>query len=183
MNRKVSFLGIWLGVAGLALVMAIAGPNDGNVMGRLPAFMSQTLLRQPLAVPGGLPSDRTLALITFQRGQRAQAESWIQGLNLRNDPSIAWMRLSVRDDPGTTSGRNAVESTLLEHHPAATDRARLVPVFTNRASFVRSAGLNGTHQAYAVVINREGQVLARAEGQFDPDKARALRETLQTQEL
>ena len=49
-------------------------------MGSVPAFTSQTLLHQPLAVPGGLPSDRTLAVITFQRGQRAQAESWIEGL-------------------------------------------------------------------------------------------------------
>ena len=179
MNRKVSYLGSWLGTAGLALAMAVAAPNEGNVMGSLPAFMSQTLLRQPLAVPGGLPSDRTLAMITFQRGQRAQAESWIQGLNLRNDPSIAWMRMSVRDDPGTPTGRSDFENALLQHHPAATDRARLVPVFTNRASFVRSAGLNGTNQVYAVVVNRQGEVLARAEGQFDPDKARALRETLQ----
>jgi hypothetical protein len=179
MNRKVSYLGIWLGTAGLALAMAVAAPNEGNVMGSLPAFMSQTLLRQPLAVPSGLPSDRTLAVITFQRGQHAQAESWIQGLNLRNDPSIAWMRMSVRDDPGTPTGRSDFENALLKHHPAATDRARLVPVFTNRASFVRSAGLNGTNQVYAVVVNRQGEVLARAEGQFDPDKARALRETLQ----
>lgn len=183
MNHRASYLGIWLGTAGLALAMAIAGPNEGSVMGRLPAFMSQTLLRQPLAVPGGLPSDRTLAVITFQRGQRAQAESWIQGLNLRNDPSIAWMRMSVRDDPGTPTGRGAFESTLLEHHPAATDRARLVPVFTDRARFVRSAGLTGTHQVYAVVINQQGEVLARAEGQFDPAKARALRETLMAREL
>jgi hypothetical protein len=32
---------------------------------------------------------------------------------------------------------------------------------------------------YAVVVNRQGDVLARVEGQFDPCKAQALRETLQ----
>ena len=183
MNSKVSNIGVWLGTAGLAFALAVAAPNEGSVMGSLPAFMSQTLLRQPLTVPGGLPSDRTLALITFQRGQRAQAESWIEGLNLRTDPSIVWMRMSVRDDPGTSSGRSAFEHTLLAHHPAATERAKLVPVFTDRAKFVRSAGLNGTGQVYAVIVNRQGEVLARAEGQFDPDKARALRETLQAHKL
>jgi hypothetical protein len=146
-------------------------------MGRLPAFMAQTLLRQPVTVPEGLPSDRTLALITFQRGHHAQVESWIQGMNLRNDPSITWMRMPVLNDPGTL-GRSVVENRLLQHYPADTERAKLVPVFTDRASFVRSAGLGGTDQVYAVVVNRQGDVLARVEGQFDADKAQTLRETL-----
>ena len=55
---------------------------------------------------------------------------------------------------------------------------RLVPVFTDRDQFIRSAGLAGTDQVYAVVINREGDVLARAGGEFDADKASSLRETL-----
>ena len=179
MKSTVSYLGAWLGVAGLALAFAVSAPTDSSVMGSMPAFMSQTLMRQPVAVPDGLPADRTLALITFKRGQRAQIESWIQGLNLRNDASITWMRMPVLNDPGTPTGRSAVENKLLRHYPADTERARLVPVFTDRANFARSAGLNGTDQVYAVVVNRQGDVLARVEGQFDPDKAQALRETLQ----
>jgi hypothetical protein len=178
MKSNVSYLGAWLVAAGLAFALAFAAPNESSVMGRLPAFMAQTLLRQPVAVPEGLPSDRTLALITFQRGQHAQVESWIQGMNLRNDPSISWMRMPVLNDPGT-QGRSAVENRLLQHYPADTERAKLVPVFTDRASFVRSAGLGGTDQVYAVVVNRQGEVLARVEGQFDADKAQTLRETLQ----
>ena len=178
MKRTVSYLGVWLGIAGLALAFALGSPSDSRVMGSLPAFMSQTLAHQPLAVPEGLPSDRTLALITFKRGQRAQVESWIQGLNLRNDASIAWMRMPVLNDPGTLTGRSAVESKLLQHYPSDTERSRLVPVFTDRASFARAAGLNGTDQVYAVVVNRQGDVLARVEGQFDPGKAQTLRETL-----
>lgn len=179
MKSNVTYLGAWLLAVGLAFGLAVASPNDSSVMGRLPAFMAQTLLRQPVAVPEGLPSDRTLALITFQRGQHAQAESWIQGMNLRNDPSITWMRMPVVNDPGTTVGRSAVENKLLKHYPEDTERAKLVPVFTDRASFVRSAGLSSTDQVYAVVVNRQGDVLARVEGQFDADKAQTLRETLQ----
>jgi hypothetical protein len=181
MKSNVTYLGAWLLAVGLAFGLAVASPNDSSVMGRLPAFMAQTLLRQPVTVPEGLPSDRTLALITFQRGQHTQVESWIQGMNLRNDPSIAWMRMPVVNDPGTLVGRSAVENRLLKHYPEDTERAKLVPVFTDRASFVRSAGLGGTDQVYAVVVNRQGEVLARVEGQFDADKAQALRETLRSQ--
>lgn len=181
MKSNVSYLGAWLAAVGLAFAFAFAAPSESSVMGRLPAFMAQTLLRQPVNVPDGLPSDRTLALITFQRGQHVQAESWIDGLNLRNDPSITWVRMPVVNDPGTLTGRSAVENKLLKHYPADTERAKLVPVFTDRASFVRSAGLNSVDQAYAVVVNRQGEVLARVEGHFDADKAQTLRETLRQQ--
>ena len=181
MKSNVSYLGAWLAAVGLAFAFAFVAPNDSSVMGRLPAFMAQTLLRQPVTVPEGLPSDRTLALITFKRGQHAEVESWIQGMNLRNDPSITWMRMPVVNDPGTMTGRSAVENRLLQHYPADAERAKLVPVFTDRASFVRSAGLASTDQIYAVVVNHQGDVLARVEGQFDADKAQTLRETLRAQ--
>ena len=180
MKSNVSYLGAWFLVAGLAVALVFVAPNESSVMGRLPVFVAQTLMHQPIVVSGRLPADRTLALITFRRGQHAPAESWIRGLNLRNDPSIAWMRMPVLHDPGTPTGRSAVENRLLQHYPADTERAKLVPVFTDPCSFVRSAGLSGTSQSYAVVINRQGEVLARVEGAFDPDKAQILRETLQT---
>ncbi|MEO6017267.1 MAG: hypothetical protein ABIP46_08425 [Polaromonas sp.] len=181
MKSNVSYFGAWLLAVGLALAMAFAAPNESSVMGRLPAFMAQTLTHQPVNIPDSLSSDRTLALISFQRGQRATAESWIQGLNLRNDSSISWMRMPVLNDPGTETGRQAVETKLLQHYSADAERARLVPVFTDRASFVRSAGLPSTDQFYAVVVNRQGEVLARIEGPFDAGKAQTLRETLQAQ--
>ncbi len=173
----------WLAAAGLALALAVAAPNDAAVMGQLPAFMTKTLLHKPVKLPEGLPADRTLALITFQKDQRAHAESWIQGLNLRNDSSIAWMRMPVLNDPGTPQGRSDIENRLLQHYTDDKERAKLVPIFTDRASFVRSAGLNGTDQFYAVVVNRRGDVLARIEGEFSEAKAETLRETLRTSDL
>lgn len=173
----------WLAAAGLAIALAFVAPNESSVMGQLPAFMTKTLMHQPMTLPGDLPSDRTLALITFKKGQHAQAEGWIQGLNLRNDPSISWMRMPVLTDPGTPKGRSDAENRLLQRYTADTERANLVPIFTDRTTFVRSTGLNGTDQFYAVVVNRRGNVLARVEGEFTEDKARVLRETLKAQDL
>lgn len=179
MKNTVSYIFAWLGAAAIALAMAFASPSETSVMGRLPAFMSQNLMRKPVTVPADLPSDRTLALITFQRSQRAQAESWVTGLNLKNDPSIPWLRIPVVNDPGTRKGRDDVENRLLQHYTGETERSKLVPLFTSdRASFARSAGLKSIEQSYAVVVNRDGDVLARVEGEFSPEKAETLRETL-----
>lgn len=183
MKSTSSYTFAWLAAAGLALALAFAAPNESSVMGQLPAFMTKTLTHKPLTLPEGLPSDRTLALITFQKGQRTQAESWIEGLNLKNDRSISWMRMPVLNDPGTPKGRSEVENRLLQRYPAETERANLVPIFTDRTNFVRSTGLNGTDQFYAVVVNRRGDVLARVEGEFSEAKAQALRQTLQAHDL
>lgn len=184
MKSTGSYFFAWLAAAGLAFMLAFAAPNERRVMGRLPAFMAQTLDHQRLvAVPAGLHADRTLVLITFQKDQRGHIDSWIQGLNLKNDPSIAWLRMPVLGEPGNAAARSAVVSKLLRHYPEAAERAKLVPVFADKTGFIRSAGLGSTDQVYAVVINREGEVLARAEGQFDADKAQALRETLLAENL
>ena len=183
MKSPLTYVTAWLGATGLALGLAVASPSESSVMGRLPELMSHALAHKPVSLSTDLPSDRTLALITFERNQRATADGWIQGLNLNSDTSIAWMRMPVLTDPGTQGGRSAAESKLLQRYSSPGDRARLVPVFADRADFVRSAGLGGTHQFYAVVVNRDGDVLARVEGEFDASKAEILRETLKSQDL
>ncbi|MBA4327962.1 MAG: hypothetical protein C0428_07020 [Polaromonas sp.] len=167
----------WLLAASAAFALAWASPSESSVMGQLPAFMARTLDRQPVQVPAGLPAERTLALITFRSSQKEHVDGWVTGLNLRQDSSIAWLRMPVLNDPGSVAARSAIENKLLSRYPAD-ERARMLPVFTNRDDFARSAGLNGTDQAYAVVVNRRGEVLARAGGVFDADKAQNLRETL-----
>lgn len=179
MNNPKVYLLAWIAAVVIALALAIASPNESRVMGHLPSVNTQTLTRQSIAVPEGLPSDRTLALVTFRPEHKAQAESWIEGLNLENDASISWVRMPVLNDPGTQAERKAVETRLLQSYPASTERAKLVPIFTNRADFVRSASLNGVSQSYVLIVNRRGEVLARVEGKFDADKAQILRETLQ----
>ncbi len=54
----------------------------------------------------------------------------------------------------------------------------MVPVFTDREAFIRAAGISSAKHASVLVLDRSGQVLARVEGPYNEDKARALRETL-----
>ena len=177
---KIGNICLWLAAAGLALALAFASPTELSVMGQLPAFMSHTLSKRAMTVPDDLPAERTLALITFKRTQKEHADSWVDGLNLKNDPSINWIRMPVVNDPGTPEGREEIQNRLLGRYTAEGDRANLLPVFVDRNNFVRSAGLSGVDQAVVVVLNRQGDVLARVEGAFDETKAANLRETLRT---
>ncbi|MEP6791613.1 MAG: hypothetical protein ABI907_09595 [Ramlibacter sp.] len=171
----------WLAAVTAALAFAVAGPSESSVMGRLPSFSAKRMDQQPISLPAGLPATRTLALVTFHRAHRGEIDSWIQGLQLDHDTSIAWLRMPVINDPGNANARNDMEKILLARHPGEKDRSRLVPLFTDRAAFIRAAGLSGIDHVGVLVLDRDGQVLARVEGQFDQAKATALRETLLAQ--
>jgi hypothetical protein len=171
----------WAGIALAALMFAVTAPRDASVMGRLPELKAQWANQQPVAFPQGLPAERTLALVTFHRDHRKDAESWINGLQLRNDPSIAWVRMPVINDPKDPVLRGEVESRLLSRYTSDAERLNLHPVFTDRAAFIQSAGLGDAEHAHVLVVNREGEVLARVSGQYDEAKGRALRQTLSMQ--
>ncbi|AMO25379.1 hypothetical protein GCM10027034_42160 [Ramlibacter solisilvae] len=168
----------WLAAVSVALALALAAPSETNVMGRLPTLFAKRLDQQQVVLPHQLPAERTLALVAFTRHQRAEIDSWIQGLRLDQDTSIPWFRMSVVNDPGSESARTAIENKLLARHPSESERSRLVPVFTDRQAFARAAGISGTERASILVLDRQGKVLARAEGKYDEAKAQALRETL-----
>ncbi len=172
----------WLAAGGVAVVLAVYAPKDHDFRGRLPQLQAKRLDQKPIDFPQGLPAERTLALVVFGRSQRDEAHSWIEGMRLRHDSSIAWLKMPVLEDPGEELARRAIEHRLLSRQPADSDRSRLVLLFTDRAAFVRAAQLSGSDHASVLVLDRRGVVLARSEGAFDEDKAQALRETLFAQD-
>ncbi len=171
----------WLAAVSVALALAFAAPSESSLMGRLPNITAKRLDQQPVTLPHGLPAERSLALVAFRRDQRAEVDSWIQGMRLDHDPSIPWFKMPVFNDPGNAGARSEIENRMLARHTTDSARARLVPVFTDRDAFIRAAGLTGTEHAWVLVLNRDGKVLARAEGMYDETKGQALRETLLAQ--
>ncbi len=170
----------WAGAATIAIALALAFPSDTSVMGRLPELTAKRLNQQSLQLPQGLPAERTLLLVTFNRTQRPAIEGWIDGMQLNGHPTIHWLRMPVIEDRASDpTHRNTAENRLLMRYPGALERAHMVPLFGNREAFARAAGLAGIGHPAVLVLNRRGEVLARAEGAFDPDKAAALRQTLE----
>lgn len=174
------FLG-WLAAGGTAFAFALATPLESTVLGRVPAMTAKRLDQKHVNLPRELPGKRTLAVVVFGGSQKAEARSWIDGLRLRDEPAISWLKLPVLHDPGTEVARHAIVQAMMARHPGEQDRARMVPIFTSQQAFVRAAGLSGADHASILVLDRDGNVLARAEGFYDEGKAQALRETLLAQ--
>lgn len=169
----------WFAVMALALLLALASPR--HAVGRLPPQVGQTVAPQVQAAAQG--SQRVIALVTFKREQRPEAESWIQGLQLDRSTAIPWVRMPVLADPGNEGARAQAQGRILVHYTKPEDRARLVPVITDREAFLQSTGMPDASSAYVLVLNSEGDVLARVQGAFDETKAQAVRDTLEAWDL
>jgi len=168
---------VWVGTVLVAVWLAVLAPKGMAVLGRLPNVAAADLNHRPVLIPDGLKAERTLLLLNFKRGLREEAEGWITGLRLREDSSLAWLRVPVLDDGGHLD-RGDVEGRLLAHYPNAGDRANIIPVFTDQAAFLKASGLSRTDRIYALVVNRQGEVLARVEGPFSEESGRLIRHAL-----
>ncbi len=171
----------WFAAIAAAVGLATYAPHERQVLGKVPSVAGKRFDQTQVNLPHGLPAERTLAVVVFKRSQREDAQGWVDGLRLQHDKSISWVRLGVVNDPGDEDKRREIEQRLNERHPGFADPYRSVRLFTDRDAFVRALGLGNADHASVLVIDREGNVLARAQGAFNESKAQALRETLLAQ--
>jgi hypothetical protein len=131
-----------------------------------------------MTVPAQLPAERTLVLIAFEREQQTVLNTWVAGLNL-TDNKLPWIETPViAKGYGLIRGfinggmRRGIQDTAL--------RDRTVTLFTDPAALRKDMGLTGDGKTvWVTVVDRAGQVWARAEGSYTADKAKPLLDALQ----
>jgi hypothetical protein len=172
---------MWVGAASAAVALGLLAPSENGLMGQLPPLAATAHDHRSLSLPEQLPAERTLALLVFKPDQKEEARSWIEGMGLRKDPSIPWLKMRVVPaEAGPVALTMDSSAQPARAMPAGLRPDRLLSVATDTSRLVQSMGLFNTEHAQVVVLGRDGQVLAKAQGAFDEDKARALLETLRS---
>ncbi|WP_296596053.1 hypothetical protein [Phenylobacterium sp.] len=122
-------------------------------------------------VPAGLPQARALLLLGFRHDDRASLDAWRRGLGLRAEDRD-WFETPVIGVSAPMI-RGMIVHGMQGDVKDPAERAHLAPAFTNPAAVAAQLGVDPAAPA-AVVVDREGRVLARASGPFDPRKADTL---------
>lgn len=162
-------------LAALALLLlGIVGTSADSQIGTIAA---SDLNGREIVFPRDLPGQRTLALIAYERGQQGAVDSWVEGLDLRQS-DIPWVELPVIEDRGALF-RSFIDNGMRSGIVQPEARARVVTLYTDPEAFRRRLGLEGAQTIHAVVLSREGRVLARAAGPYSEEKARVLLRALQ----
>src|SRR5688572_4291814 len=107
-KRKWSPILGWFAAGGAATLLALSGPDERVLLGKLPDTAARRLDQQHVILPGEINASRTLAVVVFDREQGGEARRWVEGLRLRQD-GISWVKMPVLKDPGNEQERQVIE--------------------------------------------------------------------------
>jgi hypothetical protein len=156
-----------------ACTYSFAQVTPVKTQGLMPTIKAETLNEREVTLPQDLPGEKTLVLIAFEREQQKNVDTWVSGLNLKSNP-FAWIETPVID-PKNPIFRAFINNGMRRGIPDTDIREKTITLYTNRAEFVKSMGMNpSTSTITAAVVDRKGAVLAKAEGDYSAEKAAAL---------
>lgn len=140
----------------------------------MPFMQAETLGNRKVSLPQDLPGEKTLAIIAFGKAQQTSVDTWVTGLNLKNSTE-PWVELPVIN-PGSAFGRVFIDGGMRMNVRDEVMRNRIITLYTDRIEFLKSMGLpQNTDRIYVVIVTRQGQVLARVEGDYTEQKAEMLK--------
>jgi hypothetical protein len=156
----------------VTLVCAMSVPW-AHAAGHMPLVHAESLAEVKVQLPQGLPAERTLVFIGFEFDHQKKMDDWVEKMNLRADAK-PWVQLhGISRGFGWLSG--FINSRKRPYFPDAYQRERVIPVYVDVSAFITAMGFADDRSAVlAAVVDRQGKVLAMAQGDYAAAQAQAL---------
>lgn len=149
---------------------------------RFPDLTFTNLEKQTLSMPHDFEGERNLLLIAFQREQQDEVDTWLREMKRfeEMDPGFRYYELPIIEKLNGLT-RWFINRGMRRGIPDKKARERTITLYLDKSAFRQSLALRDEKRIYAVLVDRSGRVLWRAEGTFDEAKAASLKESLQRQ--
>lgn len=142
---------------------------------RFPTVRGSNLQREKLTLPQDLQGEQNLVLIAFQQWHQRQVDTWIpfaRELEARH-PGLRYYELP------TIASRNVLAQTFINEGMRAgirdaVARERTITLYLDKRAFRQALQLPGEEDISVLLLDRQGQVLWRAEGAFTPEAGASL---------
>jgi len=157
--------------------MAETGPS-APLTQRFPSVQGRSLLGVQMSLPGDFPAARTLAVVAFQQWHQARVDRWIAravaaGLPPTPRASAGPLATAVVEVPVLAAAwrpaRRFIDGGMTAGIGNPDILARTITVYTSVKGFQSSLAIPDSADVHALVVGRDGTVLARAHG--EPDDA------------
>lgn len=142
---------------------------------QFPALTGSNLQRKTLNLPQDLEGERNLVFIAFQQWQQSQVDTWLPFARQLEEthPGMRYYELP------TIQRLNALARTFVNEGMRAgisdpVARERTITLYLDKKAFREKLQLPGEDDIYALLLDRQGTVLWRAEGAFAPEKGASL---------
>ncbi len=147
-----------------------------------PPVQGSNLERRQFHLPGDFEGERNLVLIAFQREQQAEVETWNAPIHelLNRYPDLRFYELPTIKR-GNPVFRFWLDSAMRAGIPDRTAREQTITLYLDKEAFRSALDLPSEETIYALLVDRQGRVLWRAEGPFSEEKGRELGQMLGAQ--
>jgi hypothetical protein len=163
----------WAGIASKA-----SEQPSASTEGTFPQLTATNLEGTTLSLPADFAGERNLLLIAFQREQQKNVDTWLHQMKrFESSPGFRYYELPTIDKLNPLV-RWFFNSGMRRGIPDRDARARTFTLYIDKPPFRKALNIADEKQIYAILIDRSGRVLWRAEGDFDEAKGSSLQDTL-----
>jgi hypothetical protein len=159
----------------LIVPCALAAPQNSPVSSPavLPRVTAYALDRAKVTLPADFAAPLNLLILSFQRDQQSVVDGWLAQLNGGTTPSVQTWLLPI-SGPENGLYRWWLNSSLRSSLPATQPRRYTVPLYVNKAQFLRSLQVSSEREVVLLLTDRTGHVLWRATGPVADSKVAGL---------
>jgi hypothetical protein len=168
-----------------AMILGATGPRSlaeskGETGFRFPVLKATNLEKRSLSLPQDFAGSHNLLLIAFQRRQQKDVDTWLVQMKQFEaiDPALRYYELPViaRLNPLT---RWFIENGMRGGIQSSRQRERTITLYVDKGPFRAALGIPDEDHIYNLLIDRDGNILWRAEGTFDDNKGNSLKQALE----
>ena len=165
-------------MSGGGLMLASEAIVNGET--KFPRLIASNLEKRTFTLPGEFEGSRNLLLVAFQREQQKQVDTWLREMRQFEelDPEFRYYELPTIQSPNRLV-RWFIDTGMRRGIPDQKAWSRTITLYIDKKPFLKALGIIDETRIYCFLVNRSGQVLWRAEGEFDDSKAASLRQYLQ----
>lgn len=160
---------------------ASARGMEGRTMtqGHFPQVKASNLERKQYSLPGGFEGERNLILVAFEREQQKDVDTWLHAMRQfeESDPGFQYYELPTIQRP-VAPVRWFIDNGMRGGIPDRRARQRTITLYLDKKAFCDSLLIADQSKIYALLVDRAGNVLWRAEGDFDETKGASLKAAL-----
>lgn len=142
---------------------------------QFPTVQGSNLQRQKLTLPQDLAGTLNVVLIPFQRWQQDTVDTWVPFLRQLEGErdGVYYYELPTIQQMNVLS-RTFINEGMRAGIPDPVARERTITLYLDKVAFRRALDLPHEDDIYVLLVDRQGQVLWRAEGAHTPQKAKSL---------
>ena len=144
-----------------------------------PAVQGSSLSGREFNLPAAFEGDLNLVLIAFQRWQQDLIDTWLPTARrlVQTHSTLRYYELP------TISRLNFVMRAFIDNGmragiPDPTARATTITLYLDKSKFRQALELPQEETIYVMLVDRQGQILWRAEGEFTAEKGQELEQAV-----